>query len=113
MINKGLLYPERKRCAKCRRYFGPIVISGLWCSRKCAGAAEISADPKDWPREHFSWGGHGRVPRAKTDFQLPTVARREAKRYGKEAYQCGYCLGWHIGSPAPGKTYDATVVMSR
>lgn len=32
------------------------------------------------------------------------------KPNGKTPYRCSYCLGWHIGTPAPGKRYPADLI---
>lgn len=99
-------YPDRKRCFACRSYFGFAVLDGLYCSEKCARIPEISADPADWPREHYSLIPHSnRVRRAKRDWVYPDVALAEARRWGKQAYRCSYCLGLHIGTPDPNKVY--------
>lgn len=52
------LFPERQRCKACRGGFGEIdeygnigALDGLYCSYRCAGAAEPSKDPARNPRE--------------------------------------------------------------
>src|SRR5699024_11285255 len=47
------LYPRRQRCKACRKAFnrtdpvdgGPVVLDGLYCSYRCAGAATPPTDP--------------------------------------------------------------------
>lgn len=91
------VYPDRKRCYACRRYFGFEILSGLYCSTGCARVPPISVDPADWPREHFSQAWRGSPRKPKRNWLSMERARIEAKRFGKEAYWCGYCLGAHIG----------------
>lgn len=98
-------YPDRVRCLACRSYFGFVVVDGLFCSYGCARVPEPSADPADWPREHYSRPQGTPERRAKRDWMYRHLAERAAKRNGKQAYRCTYCLGWHIGSPAPGADY--------
>lgn len=99
-INRKLLYPERKRCAACRKYFCWSVIDGLYDSRECAGLEPLSDDPADWPREHYV-RDHDRPVRKKVDWLYEDRAKRKARKEGKEAYRCNYCFGWHIGSRNP------------
>lgn len=110
---RALLYPERKRCFACRSYFCFLVLDLLYCSYGCAGHSEPSQDPADWPREHYSmkWKSSERV--AKRDWTYQHVAERAARKREKQAYQCTYCLGWHIGSPDPAKTYPGPRLISR
>lgn len=106
----GWVYPDRKRCLGCRSYFGFVVLNGLYCSARCARVPQVSADPADWPREHYSIMPHSDgVRRVKRDWVSVADAERAAVRNGKQAYRCGYCLGMHIGSPDPAKVYAERV----
>jgi hypothetical protein len=109
MRGRAWRYPDRKRCLACRGYFGFTVLDGLYCSARCARVPEISADPADWPREHFSLvphsGGGGGVRKAKKGYLDRRAAISAARRWGKKDYQCGYCLEYHIGSSDPAKNY--------
>lgn len=107
------LYPDRSRCLACRSYFGFIVLDQLFCSYRCAGVEAPSLDPADWPREHWSRSQSTGERRVKRDWMYKHRAERAAKRNGKTAYQCRYCLGWHIGSPDPGKSYAPARMISR
>lgn len=104
---RSWLYPDRKRCLACRSYFAFIVVDGLFCSYGCAGVPEPSANPADWPREHYSRPPGGPERRAKRDWLYRHRAERAAKKNGKTPYRCSYCLGWHIGTPDPGKQHPA------
>lgn len=111
------VFPDRKRCMTCRRYFGFTVIDGLYDSWGCAGRTDPDlAPPEDWPREHYvPQAGGGRKP--KRAFLEERKARRAATRNRKEAYRCGYCGQWHIGSlwssdtlkPVPGAAGPTSV----
>jgi hypothetical protein len=102
-----LLYPQRERCRTCRRYFGFTVISGLYCSRVCAGLPPDSnpvvpfpedEDPASLPRECRNTGWRGAKPKVRyatlADAQ-EVVA--EMNRASAEAYVCGHCGYAHIG----------------
>lgn len=93
----ALLYPQRKRCYRCRRFFGFLILAGLWCSYRCAGHPEPSRNPAAWPRGHFVPWGWGRR-KAKKVFDDEAEALEYPTRGDKSAYLCGYCLTWHIGT---------------
>ncbi len=98
-MRRGLAwrYPDRKRCARCRRYFGFLVVKGLWCSYACARLPNPALVlPDDWPREHYS--KRGGVRRPKRAWRDQRAAERAAKLNGKQAYVCGFCNEWHIGT---------------
>lgn len=90
-----VLYPMRKRCRRCRRFFGPLVVAGLWCSYHCAGHPVPSDDPAEWPRHHLV---PSRPPKPKR--QYLSEAEAAARPHGA-VYLCWYCLTWHISSPKP------------
>lgn len=87
-----VLYPARKRCRRCRRFFGPLVVAGLWCSYHCAGHDVPSTDPADWPRRHF-------VPATMKEKRAYLSAEEAAAQPHGAVYLCSYCLTWHISSP--------------
>lgn len=97
MRGQAWRYPERKRCLACRRYFGFLVVDGLYDSWECAPRGRPSDNPDDWPREHYV-PMPGGVRREKHSYWTLQEAERVAARHDKDAYQCGYCLQWHIGS---------------
>ncbi|HEU4752317.1 MAG TPA: hypothetical protein VFU47_04340 [Armatimonadota bacterium] len=102
----GLLYPDRKRCRACRRYFGFLVVDGLYDSYECAGRPRPEDTPPDlWPREHYV-PKPGGVRQPKAVFFTERAAQRAAERHGKEAYRCSFCRDWHIGSRNPIITTD-------
>lgn len=108
----GLLYPDRKRCRACRRYFGFLVVDGLYDSYECAGRPRPEDTPPDlWPREHYV-PKPGGVRQPKAVFLTERAAQRAAERHGKEAYRCGFCGDWHIGSRSPLITTDTGAVVN-
>lgn len=92
-------YPDRKRCYRCRSYFGFLIVDGLYDSFECAGRPDPDADPERWPREHFSWSNGER--RRKRSWASERAAGSAARKRDKSAYRCGWCGGWHIGSLRP------------
>lgn len=94
---QALLYPDRKRCLACRRYFGFLVVDGLYDSWECAPRGRPSDNPEDWPREHYV-PLPGGVKREKHSYWYRSGAERAADRQGKGAYRCGYCRNYHIGT---------------
>lgn len=93
------VYPDRKRCFKCRKYFGFLILDGLYDSYECAGRQP--ENPDDWPREHFVPVKGTNLKKPKHVFLTLREAQREAKRTGKTAYQCGYCANFHVGTQKP------------
>ena len=90
------IYPDRKRCYRCRKYLGITIIDGLYDSYACAGRPHPDrAPPETWPRQHFVWVNGQRRPKAVWDDQRQ--AQRAAKRNNKDAYVCDFCGCWHIG----------------
>jgi hypothetical protein len=99
-----LLYPERKRCRKCRRFFSftpPIDL--LYCSWECAERdAPVGPDPEVVPREcrkrDAGLDGNWKSWAWKARFET----RQEALNClgngsGMDVYPCNYCGFWHIG----------------
>ena len=99
---KQLLYPERKRCRACRRYFCFEVIKGLYCSRECAGLPPLPVLPLEQLPRTCRTGRLGGKIRAKTCYfteaeALETMAAQRHADPGLEAYECPNCLYWHLG----------------
>lgn len=45
----------------------------------------------------------GRSCKVKVRFREEWEARKKAKKYGKRAYECRYCNGWHLTSSLQGE----------
>lgn len=75
--------------------------AGAWIEHVERRSSEERTDPADWPREHYSLVPHGDARKEKRDFLSREAAEPAARVYGKRAYQCTYCLGWHIGNRKP------------
>lgn len=93
------LYPQRQRCRACRRYFGPLVVRGQWCSYHCAGMDVPSSDPADWPRQHFKRRSVSGPRFPKTSFNSEAEAAERMRHMNEQLtiYQCRYCGTWHLG----------------
>jgi hypothetical protein len=105
----SLVWPERKRCYRCRRYFGFEIIRGLYCSRECAGLAPIvrvESVPlpkgtviRTLPRScrTVMWKG----PKAKQRFRTMAEAEQAAEQQENDpeiqAYECPNCKFYHLG----------------
>lgn len=112
----GWVYPQRKRCMRCRQCFAWTIVDGLYDSYRCAGKPEpmwrgapVDAydrvdlgarfnDPDDWPRQHYVPQADG-GKRPKVAYVSESAAEYSARQNGKQAYVCEYCEAWHIGSP--------------
>lgn len=107
------LYPDRKRCMTCRQYFGFLVVDGLYDSYECAGRPRPEDTPPDqWPREHYV-PMPGGVRQPKAVFLSERAARRAGERHGKDAYRCGFCRNWHIGTRSPVITTATGAIVNR
>jgi hypothetical protein len=87
------LYPQRKRCLKCRKFFGPLVVAGLYCSYTCRGG-EVPRRGVDTPRQCRRQGGK---PKRAYMSEAEAQAAAEELGDGLTAYQCFNCQLWHIG----------------
>jgi hypothetical protein len=96
------LYPARRRCVTCRRYFAGLVLAGQYCSYRCAGVDRPAPRAQDWrwPRHHFR-RGYGTYRRIEKTFYLSQaeadLAAMSNDSGGLTSYLCDYCLMWHNG----------------
>lgn len=101
-----LLYPDRKRCRKCRSYFGFLIVDRLYCSYACAGVpAPPLWDPNNpliYPRKcRTAIPPYTDTWKPKQRFDTPEEAEKALLQApGKEVYHCDFCRHWHIGSPS-------------
>lgn len=113
MGRKPLLYPERRRCRTCRRYFGFDVILRAYCSEECAGLPERPINVEDLPRQC-------RVKKpdkkwyAKASWPTKYLANKVGKKCGHYPYLCEPPVGcgrYHLSSspgPYTGPTEEET-----
>lgn len=96
----ALIYPERKRCRTCRKFFGFELIDGLYCSGDCVPYPYQEVVVDELPRTCRTRdrnGGGGGGWRLKLVFPDEESARRAKKRYGSGCYyQCPNCHRWHL-----------------
>lgn len=91
------VYPQRRRCLKCRNFFDFIVIKRLYCSYSCADMFDVSAMPVDQlPRQCSSFRGTRRV--AKNWYDTPEQAEVDAVKAGTRSYYCNMHGCWHLGA---------------
>lgn len=83
MSGRVVLFPERRRCRRCRKYFGFQVILRLYCSYECAGLDPEPFSADSLPRCCRTW-----------DHRL---RRWKPKRMFWSEYEaCKFCKGKHL-----------------
>jgi hypothetical protein len=95
-----LLFPERRKCRKCRIKFTFIIIDRQYCSYDCAGI--VPPDVKEKPRSCWTDIGD-----PKYCYFTPDDADRAARIHNFDrtprdrlhAYYCDRHHMWHIGRP--------------
>lgn len=97
-----LLYPERKRCRRCRRYLTLTIIDGLYCSMECAlQTPDDEADCLIVPREcrvaKRRKGGPKRWYFKRRYHSLYQLIGEALPNAGESIYRCGYCGFLHMG----------------
>ncbi len=85
-MKRLLLYPERKKCWECGRYFAFAVIFRLYCSRECAGMPERPLDVAQWPRTCRVWRDGAWEPKAV--YLTPEEAQEAADLHHNHWYAC-------------------------
>ncbi|WP_172465715.1 helix-turn-helix domain-containing protein, partial [Arthrobacter sp. Hiyo1] len=96
------LFPQRQRCKTCRGNLGKTVndpvLFGLYCSPKCAGIAEPSANAgyQGTPRECRTQrdGGWFFKRRYRSEGEIPDKIRDDPST---NWYWCGHCGTLHVG----------------
>lgn len=106
----------RRRCHTCRKYFGFLVIEGLYCSWKCQGWSDEEIE-ESWRRVRLGWA---RIQQRRSARNIPEgmevprecrtwywkykdrlsehSARQRAADLSCDFYQCGNCQHWHVGN---------------
>lgn len=91
-----LLFPQRTRCATCRKKLEETVLDGLYCSYKCAKLPTPSTDLEKVPRHcKRKVGEHwGLKTKYRWDGEVPQRLRDDP---GTNIYVCDYCHFRHVG----------------
>ncbi len=94
------LYPERQRCASCRKKLENIVVNGIHCSYKCASltppASNVSKAPRECKRKiGESWDFKKRY---RSESEVSEKLRQDP---GTNIYRCTYCYHIHVGHSRP------------
>lgn len=98
MTNK--LFPERQRCARCRKKLENVVLDGMYCSYKCLQTCVPSNDVDDAPRYckrqiNNTWGFKTRF---RAEEEVPQSLRDDP---ATNIYRCDYCHYLHVGHNRP------------
>lgn len=90
-------YPARTRCKTCRKAFGTHVLSGLYCSYRCAGHPEPTRDPAKAPREcaYVRDGKPVFKRKFRCEGEIPADLRAKPD---VSVYRCSHCLYLHTGT---------------
>lgn len=91
-----LLFPERTRCASCRKKLDRVVLDGQYCSYKCAGAPEPAKDLDQVPRHCKRQVGAqwGLKTKYRYEGEVPQKLRDDP---ATNVYRCDYCHFLHVG----------------
>ena len=110
MARNLLLYPERQRCYRCRRYWGfDPPLRGLYCSPECAGRPPVPMTefngvliPPRTCRRRLRINGPNSVPRVVLKRVYASREDALASADGlKHAYECPNCWWWHVAKAPP------------
>ena len=93
-----MLYPERKRCKTCRGgLYDSHVLSGLYCSYRCAKHPEPARDPAKAPRE-CAYERDGKFVfkrKFRCEKEIPDTI---LSKPDVSVYRCSHCLYLHTGT---------------
>ena len=94
------LYPDRQRCAKCRKKLELTVLDGMYCSYECLGISVPSARVEDAPRfcKREVSGKWNFKTRFKAEAEVPQKLRDDP---ATNIYRCEYCHYLHVGHSRP------------
>lgn len=91
-----MIFPARQRCKSCRQKLDKVVLSGLYCSYKCALSSEPSQNIEDTPRgckrqvgDRWDWKAKYRH-----EGEVPERLRLDP---ATNIYCCENCLFLHVG----------------
>ncbi|MFZ2242791.1 MAG: hypothetical protein WAV90_25105 [Gordonia amarae] len=91
------LFPQRQRCKACRGKLDDKVLSGLYCSYRCAGHPLPTTDAAKAPRE-CAYVRDGRTVfkrRYRCEGEIPGTV---TSRPDVSVYRCAHCLYLHTGT---------------
>lgn len=94
---EALVWPQRKRCRACRRFWPEPTIKGMFCSMTCAGLPEPGVDLEQAPRgcKVRTLGPPGSPFWAwKVRYRTQEEAMR-VPQPGLTVYECDHCGHWH------------------
>lgn len=91
-----LLFPERTRCAECRKKLEEVVLDGLYCSYKCAKLPTPTSDMEKVPRhcKRQVSGVWGSKTKYRWEGEVPQRLRDDP---ATNVYRCDYCHFLHVG----------------
>jgi hypothetical protein len=94
------LYPERQRCASCRKKLEETVLDGKYCSYSCAGitppSANVDLAPRFCKREvSGKWSFKARF---RAESEVPQKLQDDP---ATNIYRCEYCHFLHVGHSRP------------
>lgn len=94
------LFPERQRCAGCRKKLEDTVVSGIFCSYKCGNAKEPTTNVVNAPKEckRMVSGAWGFKKRYRSESEVPVKLQQDP---GTNIYRCQHCLHLHVGHSRP------------
>lgn len=94
------LFPERQRCAGCRKKLENLVVNGMHCSYACAKAKTPTANVDKAPKEckRIVAGVWDFKKRYRSESEVPLKLRQDP---GTNIYRCQHCLHLHVGHSRP------------
>lgn len=94
------IYPERQRCAACRKKLEDTVLDGKYCSYQCLGIPVPSGKVADAPRycKREVSGKWDFKTRFKSASDVPTKLQEDP---ATNIYRCEYCHFLHVGHSRP------------
>lgn len=94
------VYPERQKCAKCRKKITNIVVNGTHCSYTCAGvtppSSKVDLAPRECKRQVSGVWEFKR--RYKSESEVSAKLHADPST---NIYRCGYCYHLHVGHSRP------------
>lgn len=94
------LFPERQRCASCRKKLEDTVIDGIYCSYACGSVPLPTRDVEKAPREckRLVSGTWDFKKRYRSESEVSAKLRQDP---GTNIYRCPHCRHLHVGHSRP------------